>query len=706
MVLKPFRTRAAMRSAALAIVAAALLAGCSNPLAEMVEAIKAVATSPMLVFKDATGTELTTGSTIDFGILVLEPSVEYEATVFNTGKTALIFSGTELDYTDGTESDSFAIVSTPESVDVGESAIIRVKFSRNTPGTKQAVLSLITNDYNQPIFKISLSGTVRDLTSKDFTSFGIKSPSSTGIISGSEITVFVPYGTSRVLLTAVFDTTGSSVQVDGVEQTSGSGSRDFSSPVSYRVTALDGSYKDYSVRVMNNSGQPAVSPHNNAIDVTWNSDPLASGYEVWYNTQNISENAVRSSGIFPAGTTSTTIDGLVNATTYYVWTKALYTAGTNGITQTATSGFSLASGATQVNPVYYGWLYTGDNGGISRYPISTVDGTVGSGIDALDPQSWSSAKSAMALDPTGQFLFYAYKRNINYYNFGSARIDAKTGDLTPNTLIDSLSDWYDIFDLIVSPDRKHLYAVSSYTVSGGRIRQFDIDQSTGQLINKGDFATPACFRRGAVNYAKGLLYFVGYGSDIGNIYTYQIDPITGALALKATMSTGLPYALTATYEAASDRVAVSFQITTDPIQNIGLRTFPLDDNGYPIPDYYYSVNLNSYGSVWQRVLSCPSTGTSGMDTLYVLSNASMGVIGVYDNPDMFTPLPNATGGVLDGFLLTSPTDVIHLYAVGGTTVVHGVVPSLSTSENNLGSITAVSSYTSSTTVVRGLFLPW
>lgn len=571
--------------------------------------------------------------------------------------------------------------------------------------TNPVVYTVVADDGSERDFTVTVT---LDPTSKELTSFGIKSPSCNGIFEGNNITVFIPYSTSKVLLTSVFTTTGKSVKVDGTDQTSGSGSRNFSSPVIYRVTAIDDSYKDYSVRVLNNPGAPVVTPHNNAIDVSWTADSLASGYEVWYNTQNIPENAVQSGGTVAAGTTSATISGLVNETSYYVWTKNRYTAGTNGITQTVTSGFSNASDAAMVNPVYYGWLYTGDSGGISRYPLNASDGTVGSGINVLYPSSLANPNSvsAMALDPTGQFLFYAYKRSINYYNFGSAKIDAKTGDLTANTLIDSLSDVYNIYDLILSPDRRHLYAISSYSISGGMIRYFDIDQSTGQLTDKGWFSTPGCFQRGGVNAEKGLLYFTGYGSGIGNIYTYEINADTGALTLKSTVSTGLPYALAATYEAASDRVAVAFQITTSPAQNIGLRTFALDSNGYPISDQYYSVNLNSYGWNWQRILSSPVPGMSGMNMLYVLNTDSPGIIGLYDNSDMFTPLPYYTEGVRDGLLLTSPTNVIHLYAAGGSTVIHGVVPNPSTTDNNLGSIAGTDSYTYSTMVVQGAFFPW
>ena len=69
----------------------------------------------------------------------------------------------------------------------------------------------------------------------------------TGIISGTDIDLTVPYGTDVTALVASFATTGASVTVDGTEQTSGTTANDFSNPLTYRVTAADNTWQDYTV---------------------------------------------------------------------------------------------------------------------------------------------------------------------------------------------------------------------------------------------------------------------------------------------------------------------------------------------------------------------------------------------------------------------------------------------------------------------------
>ena len=79
------------------------------------------------------------------------------------------------------------------------------------------------------------------------TSFSIVSPPATATIAGSSIAVTVPFGTN--VLVAQFATSGVSVKVGAVLQTSGVTSNDFSSPITYTVTAADSSTRDYTVTV-------------------------------------------------------------------------------------------------------------------------------------------------------------------------------------------------------------------------------------------------------------------------------------------------------------------------------------------------------------------------------------------------------------------------------------------------------------------------
>ena len=86
-------------------------------------------------------------------------------------------------------------------------------------------------------------------STKDITAFSIIDPSVTGTVNEDTITLTVPAGTSVSNLVAVFTTTGESVYIDTVLQTSGSSSNNFTNPVTYTVEAENGSLKNYTVTV-------------------------------------------------------------------------------------------------------------------------------------------------------------------------------------------------------------------------------------------------------------------------------------------------------------------------------------------------------------------------------------------------------------------------------------------------------------------------
>lgn len=109
--------------------------------------------------------------------------------------------------------------------------------------------------------------TVAPATAKEITSFSFPYVTWTGdktgnaygtTISGNSITVKLPYGSTTMV--AAFATTGASVTVGGVAQESGVTSNDFTNPVTYRVTAADGSTQDYTVTVL---FAPAVNSYHN-----------------------------------------------------------------------------------------------------------------------------------------------------------------------------------------------------------------------------------------------------------------------------------------------------------------------------------------------------------------------------------------------------------------------------------------------------------
>ncbi|PKL35928.1 MAG: hypothetical protein CVV44_20650 [Spirochaetae bacterium HGW-Spirochaetae-1] len=104
------------------------------------------------------------------------------------------------------------------------------------------------------------------ITSFSFTTLGI-----TATIDdiAYAITATVPYGTDVTAMVASFATTGASVHIGATLQISGSTPNDFSSPVTYTVTAGDGSMQDYSVTVNIAAGTPYEILHDTGSNSAW-----------------------------------------------------------------------------------------------------------------------------------------------------------------------------------------------------------------------------------------------------------------------------------------------------------------------------------------------------------------------------------------------------------------------------------------------------
>ena len=69
------------------------------------------------------------------------------------------------------------------------------------------------------------------------------------LITGDAITATVPFGTNVTALVATFRSTGVGVTAGGVVQTSGATANDFSAALTYRVTAMNATTRDYEVTI-------------------------------------------------------------------------------------------------------------------------------------------------------------------------------------------------------------------------------------------------------------------------------------------------------------------------------------------------------------------------------------------------------------------------------------------------------------------------
>ncbi|TXK84853.1 S-layer homology domain-containing protein, partial [Paenibacillus sp. N3.4] len=130
-------------------------------------------------------------------------------------------------------------------------------------GTTTQVSGTTANDLTSPVTytvtaqdgttkSYTVTVTVTASSSKDLTAFSFEgfSPAVVGTINGTNIALTVPHGTSVTSLVATFTSSaGSTVKVGSTAQVSGTTSNDFTSPVTYTVTAQDGTTKSYTVTV-------------------------------------------------------------------------------------------------------------------------------------------------------------------------------------------------------------------------------------------------------------------------------------------------------------------------------------------------------------------------------------------------------------------------------------------------------------------------
>ncbi len=124
-------------------------------------------------------------------------------------------------------------------------------------GSTTQVSGTTVNNFTSPVtYTVTAAdGTTKAYTvtvtfaSKDITSFSFKVPPAVGVITGTNISVKVPLGTKINALVATFTTTGTSVRVGTTVQISGKTVNNFTSPVTYIVTAADKSTKAYTVTV-------------------------------------------------------------------------------------------------------------------------------------------------------------------------------------------------------------------------------------------------------------------------------------------------------------------------------------------------------------------------------------------------------------------------------------------------------------------------
>jgi hypothetical protein len=125
------------------------------------------------------------------------------------------------------------------AIAVSEGAVISPASGTQQDFTSPVTYTVTAADGTTQDYTVTV--TVAANPAKDITAFSFTTPAATGIITGTAIAVTVPYGTVVTSLTPTIIHTGASI--------SPTGAQNFTSPVTYTVTAADGTTQDYTVTV-------------------------------------------------------------------------------------------------------------------------------------------------------------------------------------------------------------------------------------------------------------------------------------------------------------------------------------------------------------------------------------------------------------------------------------------------------------------------
>src|SRR5262249_4925067 len=133
-----------------------------------------------------------------------------------------------------------------------------------------------------------------------------------GSITGTNISAITPFGTDLSSLTATLVTTGSSVDVNGVQQINGTTGNDFTDPVTYTVIADDGATSFYTVTV-------STAPESPPTDLVYATNPAVyvESVPITPNAPSVGGGLVDSYSIsppLPAGLGIDSVTGTISGT--------------------------------------------------------------------------------------------------------------------------------------------------------------------------------------------------------------------------------------------------------------------------------------------------------------------------------------------------------------------------------------------------------
>ncbi len=529
----------------LVIMLSITLAGCENALVEAVNTVRTETAAPRFNLIDAASNQILINGNLEFPATSVTGNVDIQLTAANTGRSNLVIDLAKIDLAmdSATEPDTFSIKEKPLLIiPTGGSANITLNFKPSSLGTKTATLTITTNDVSNLKFLFTVSG-LGVSTAKDITSFSFKDLVSDVVISGTTISITVPFGTIITDLTAILTTTGTAITVLQIPQTSGLSKNNFTQPVEYLVTAADGTVKIYTVTV-NIATKPAnptittLEAANHQVTVIWPPAAGAISYDLYWST---SSSLTKDTSTKIAGVTSPyTHSGLDNKIPYYYFLIAV----ADGVE----SSQSDTKSAVPIQLVAYVTNIPSYNSGtgLNAYTINPEDGTLTPIPGSLSTAGGSN--SSITVDPFSKNVYISNWSMDSNYDGGkvyTCLINPATGALSlPGSGYRTTTSLTQSGNIAVDPSGKFAYVLNSPGSAVGSVNAYTISATDGILEPVSGY-TP--LSTGGTMQADGIAVdpagkFVyatnnNAGGNPGTIAGFIINAATGAL----THTTWVPF---------------------------------------------------------------------------------------------------------------------------------------------------------------------
>ncbi len=190
----------------------------------------------------------TSGNILAFDVLnAAENTYEVIAANIETGDVRTVYQNNKLGFPNYSKTDDKVIF---DSFNNGDEDILAINMAADKISPSGNPSELIPNGIWGIWYTVGERSTLS--SEKEITDFrfNVVNPAAVGVINGNQITLDLPDNINRQNLIATFSiSANASISVSGTDQQSGVSMNDFTNSVVYRVTAEDGTTKDFTVTI-------------------------------------------------------------------------------------------------------------------------------------------------------------------------------------------------------------------------------------------------------------------------------------------------------------------------------------------------------------------------------------------------------------------------------------------------------------------------